>query len=164
MLTPKEVILHHSAGNDGTGYDWGFLRYYHNTYRVDYAVVSKEEFERRLIIKDGNTFYRPWGKHTGYHGGVEKVGQYWQFMIGKVWNEDGCHCVGHNKTGLGLCFVGNFDIAPPPDGQLEEGARIVKMWMNIYSIPIDNIFLHKDFNQTSCPGKFFDLDKFKGLL
>ncbi len=44
----KGIVWHHSASPDGVTRDWGAIVKYHTSYRVDFNIVSKEEFDRRL--------------------------------------------------------------------------------------------------------------------
>ena len=68
----KGICWHHSASPDGKVRDWPGIVKYHTSYRVDFNIVGKEEYERRLAAKEGKSFQPPW-KAVGYHGGIELV-------------------------------------------------------------------------------------------
>jgi len=45
------------------------------------------------------------------------------------------------------------------------GLRLVRSLLIVFDIPIQNIRGHRDFDSAkTCPGKFFDIDKFKDDL
>jgi hypothetical protein len=94
----------------------------------------------------------------GYHAGVELAGMGFEAMIGRRWDIDGAHTkeAGMNVTSLGVCCVGNYDTAPPPDGMLETlRDRVLVHWMKLYGIPAQNIVPHRLYAMKSCPGKCF---------
>lgn len=45
-------------------------------------------------------------KDIGYHYVIENSGMVRQ---GRPWQEEGAHCVGHNKDSIGICLVGGHD-------------------------------------------------------
>lgn len=143
-MIPKKIILHHSLTEDSGTVSWGAIRKFHLT--------------------DPNYLYHD----IGYHAGVELVKSgselYYEVLMGRMWNDQGAHTRGHNARSLGLCFIGNFDIRRPPDTQLLAGARVVALWVRLFSIGVSEIYGHCDFAEKSCPGKMFDLAGFKVLV
>jgi hypothetical protein len=103
-------------------------------------------------------------RDIAYNATVEQINGEYEVLIGRPWDMSGAHTLGHNDKSLGLCLVGNFNLAPPPLGQLAIAAKFISMWQRIYSIPTEQIFEHRDFSSTDCPGDFFDLDELKELL
>ncbi len=76
----------------------------------------------------------------------------------------GAHCreQGMNRRGIGVCVVGNFDVAPPSEALLEKAADSVAWLCRMYRIPLENIHGHREFaTYKSCPGKKFDMDYFR---
>jgi N-acetyl-anhydromuramyl-L-alanine amidase AmpD len=76
----------------------------------------------------------------------------------------GAHCkqAGMNRNSIGVCFVGNFDEVPPPPEAWEAGLKVVAYFCKRYGIPIENIIAHRDYaTYKTCPGKLFDMAKFK---
>lgn len=138
-MTPKYIIVHHSATkDDGFANNTAAIRHWH----VDV-----------LGYRD-----------VAYHALIESIGGTVEILIGRPWDMDGAHTLGYNDTALGVCIIGNFNIEAPDDAHLTAAARIIRLWMGLYSIPAENVFPHKNVNATECPGKFFDMGKLKELL
>lgn len=140
-MYPRHVIVHHSLTKDSKTVSWGAIREYHI---------------KTLGWKD-----------IGYHAGIELIGDEYQIMPGRPWNEEGAHCKeqGMNRQSLGICLVGNFDFAPPPHPQLELAVDLVRLWMKTFGITLDNIHRHSDFaTYKSCPGTQFPWQKFLEML
>ena len=139
---PKRIILHHSLTFDSGSVSWGAVRYHH----------TKEKEPPWLDI--------------GYHSGVElvKTGEheYYEILMGRMWDIPGAHCKGNNQDSLGLCFVGNFDLKDPPLKQLISGAKIVSLWLDLYDLTMGDIHLHREYaSDRTCPGRKFSLRDFK---
>jgi len=141
-MTPTKIIIHHSDTRDDKFLSWGAIRYHH-------------------VIELG------W-HDIGYHAGVELVqsGDHlnYEILIGRMWDVDGAHTIGQNTSSLGICFVGDYDEFPPPDDIIISGAKLIKLWMKLFNISINQIYAHRDFNNTDCPGKKFDINVLKGWL
>lgn len=76
----------------------------------------------------------------------------------------GAHCPqeGMNRKGIGICIVGNFDEAPPPEDIFEKAADHTAWLCRMYRIPVENIGAHRDYaSYKSCPGTKFDMGYFK---
>lgn len=144
-MRPTEVIIHHSAGNDGPEANIGGIRKWHmGTYPKG--------------PKDGP--YRD----IAYHVVIEKVGDTYEAFIGRPWEWNGAHCPGHNHTALGVCLVGDFSVSPPADDHLVKAAQVVESIKNIYGISKSMVHPHRKFSDTDCPGDAFPWDKFLTLL
>ena len=141
-MIKTDVVIHHSATADSASVSWGAIRRYH-------------------VETNG------W-KDIGYHLGVELVGDHYEVMLGRGFNEDGAHCyqAGMNRYGLGVCFVGNFDLAPPPAEMLVFAARHIRRIMDSLDIPADveHVHRHSEFAPKTCPGKLFPFAAFLALL
>lgn len=134
-MIPREIILHHSLTADSGTVSWGAIRRYH-------------------------TDAMGW-RDIGYHFGVELVGEDYEVLLGRTPLEDGAHTVGHNQTGIGICFVGNFDDDPVPAAQWLAGIKLVRWLMAAYGIPAKAIHGHREFAPyKTCPGILFDVDRF----
>jgi N-acetylmuramoyl-L-alanine amidase len=95
-----------------------------------------------------------------YHLLVERLGYSYELIMGRPLIFQGAHCRGHNAHTLGVAFVGDFNEAEPPIGQLIIGARGVATLLKLFRIPLESIFPHRQFNDTDCPGKLFPWEKF----
>jgi N-acetylmuramoyl-L-alanine amidase len=137
LQLPSKIVVHHSATHDGPEFSWAAIRAYHKS----------------LGWLD-----------IGYHGGAELIGGTEEILIGRPWDTIGAHCLGHNRNSLGVCFVGDFNAAPPTDAKLAAGAALIRLWMRLFKIPAENIFRHDELNDTDCPGRHFDMNRLKEYL
>ena len=140
-MIPTEIILHHSATKDSGTVSWNAIRRYH-----------QDECNWNDI---------------GYHFGVEYVsdpgdpaGSY-EILLGRLPMEVGAHCKDHNNKAIGICFVGDFDEASVPEQQWKKGVKLVKWLCSRFGIPVSRIYGHRDFATKTCPGTYFDIEKFK---
>ncbi len=154
------VIVHHSATKDGRVNDWEAIRRYHMSYRIDGTSVTVEEFERRLLAKEGKRFERPWSD-IGYHFGIEKVNDAFVTQLGRPLNQAGAHTVGMNHCAIGICCVGDYDKEPPPEGMVVMLVDLLKELCGQFGIPVENIKRHSDYANKTCPGTEFDLEAVK---
>lgn len=126
-------MIHHSGTEDGNAVDWKAIRDYHVN-------------------------HNHWGD-IGYHFGCEWIGETWQLLIGRALTREGAHCPGMNWKAIGICIVGDYDLIIPMPQQLDLVVyKLIRPMMEIFKIPAKNIVRHKDFYETDCPGKFFDID------
>jgi N-acetyl-anhydromuramyl-L-alanine amidase AmpD len=137
-MIPDRIVIHHSLTADSGTVSWQAIRRYH-------------------VETNG------W-RAIGYHFGVELVGSEYEVLAGRMLNEVGAHTAGHNATSIGICLVGNFDAAPPPDAQMEKAAALVRALQEVLRIPRERVTRHADHAAKSCPGGLFPWDSFRALL
>ncbi len=113
---------------------------------------------------------------TGYHsvvfpdGGVRTICR---------WDRIGNHVRGYNARSLGLAFQGNFEPDPavpfsnpngrlgnrfPTSVQLDRAARLVALWVFLYTIPVnfqEHIVPHNRLASKACPGGNFPYQAFE---
>lgn len=142
MRKIKRIFLHHSATKDSGTVSWSMIRNYH-VRTLGWSAI-------------------------GYHAGTELITSggepYYEIFMGRMWDKPGAHARGNNSDSLALCFVGDYDLVKPKDKMLVTGAKIIRLWMKLFDISIDEIYGHRDFSTKSCPGKMFDIDKLKTFI
>jgi N-acetylmuramoyl-L-alanine amidase len=136
-LKPLYIIVHHSESPDGATLDWSAIRRYH----ID---------------------HNGW-QDIGYHYGVEKINGVVEVLVGRMQDQNGAHCndAGMNHQSLGICVVGNYDLAPPSLEVWNKTITLVASLCRVFSIPVENIKGHRDYHDKTCPGTQFNLDTFR---
>ena len=134
---PHKVIVHHSLTRDSGSVSWGAIRKYH---------IQQMKWSG-----------------IGYHAGVELVlsgdAVNYEILMGRVWDKSGAHTRGENSDSLAICFVGNYDITPPPKQMIAAGSRLIALWLRLFNLTIKDIYSHHYFNtHKSCPGIHFDME------
>jgi len=71
---------------------------------------------------------------------------------GRHINKTGAHCKGHNTGSIGICVTGNTSQEPPNKLQLESLWGKLKLLMEEYNLDRRNVYGHRDFGATECPG------------
>lgn len=93
----------------------------------------------------------------GYHYYIRTDGTIYR---GRPRDSVGAHCIGKNKTSIGVCFEGNYQQeGEMPAKQLKAGRELVGALLRIY--PKAVVVRHSDLFATACPGRFFPFDKIK---
>ncbi len=106
------IVWHHSFSPDNVIRDWDGIVKYHTSYRVDYRIVSKDEFFRMRREGQGKRFEKPW-RAEGYYGCVENVNGKEVIHTGRPLSINGAHAKNFNGgsvddyTGLGVCLLPN---------------------------------------------------------
>lgn len=150
-MNPQNVIIHHSLTKDGIVADWEAIRKYH---------------------KEVNGW-----ADIGYHYGIERVGQGLLLQVGRPESQTGAHTkeMHMNLKSIGICVVGNFDLAPPGLEAMRFLADIVKRKVAEYGIPFNAILGHREVGlmagydwkkgqYKSCPGKYFPMDTLRAMV
>ena len=133
-MNPSIIVVHHSLTKDSQTVSIGPIRDYH-------------------------TKVNGW-TDIGYHFIIENMRGHIEIVCGRMPDRQGAHCKGYNKRSIGICFVGNFDSISPSNKIWNAGIKLVKFLMRQYNIK--NIVGHHELNPSkSCPGKYFDMDKFR---
>ena len=67
-----------------------------------------------------------------------------------------------NFNSIGICFIGNYDLAPPPDAMMK---RAVEVFAPIIRrLNIEYVRPHSEFAAKTCPGKQFPMQRFQKAL
>ena len=132
----KRIILHHSLTKDGEVKDFDAIRRYH------IETMGWNDIGYTEVIEL-------------HRGSVTHFG-------GRSIHVDGAHTLGQNHDTLGICLVGNFDIAPPSDEMMRYLYKRLDFYRSLYgSIKIEG---HNEWSTKSCPGKLFPLDEVKAAF
>jgi N-acetylmuramoyl-L-alanine amidase len=135
----NKLIIHHSLTKDGKVNDWAAIRRYH-------VEVNK------------------WAD-IGYHYGIELVGDKYVIQKGRAEWRVGAHALGMNSKSLGICVVGNYDLAEPPEAALNLLANLCARLCKKYKLkPADIETHHKYASYKSCPGTKFSMDKLRAKV
>jgi N-acetylmuramoyl-L-alanine amidase len=140
-MKPTHIIIHHSLTEDGKTVSWDAIRWYH-------------------VNTNG------WND-IGYQCGIELIGNHYEVLLGRMLNEIGAHCKedGMNSKSIGICLVGNFDKTAPCGAQMSLLIRLVRSFMDLFGIPVENVRRHSDYAPyKSCPGTLFPWDVFMAGL
>lgn len=132
----RYVIIHHSAtvGGNAAGID----RYHREVRGWKYGLAY------HFVIGNGN----------GSTDGEIEVGERWRKQI------HGAHTANtdYNRTGIGICIVGNLEEEMITQRQFDSLYQIVLHLSKRHDIPLSNIIMHNQVVQkkgTLCPGKNF---------
>jgi len=141
MILKTHIIVHHSyRPKDSKLLDMQGIRLYHKS--------------------------KGW-RDGGYHAYIERVNNHYEIIQGRMFEDTGAHCYqqGMNKKAIGICMIGNFDIAPPPKSQWELAVRYVRSLMTIFDVSKEDVEPHRKYAPyKSCPGEMFDFDLFRSEL
>ena len=135
-MVPKQIIMHHSLTKDSGTVSWDAIRHYH---------VEELGWD-----------------DVGYTYGLELIDKSYEILAGRMLNETGAHTRGHNRDSVGICLVGNFDLAPVPEAQWKLATRLVAGLLVVMNTGIEVVHGHRDYaSYKSCPGKMFNMDEFR---
>lgn len=150
-MNPQYIVIHHSLTKDGQTVDWDAIRRYHRE-------------------------VNGWSD-IGYHYGIEQVGKGILLQVGRPESVPGAHTkeMHMNSKSLGICVVGNFDLAPPGLEVLRFLSEIVRRKVMEYGIPVQAVLGHREVGvmagfdwkkgeYKSCPGKYFPMDTLRAML
>lgn len=98
------------------------------------------------------------GDHIGYHYIINTDGSTYQ---AREHDEEGAHTLGMNRSSIGVCFMGNFDLHYPSSAQIEAWdvlyRKLQREYPNIPTKPHRAYAAYK-----SCHGKLLPDDYFAG--
>ena len=164
----RYIVLHHSSKPDGETLDWPGIRKYHTSYRIDYHIVSEDDYHVRVAANDGDVFETPWSD-IGYHFGVEDVYGELEVLFGRPLTRGGAHCTHRNMNskGIGICCIGNFDAETPSDTLKHILVhRLILPICYLCQIPWNRIVGHREVAKDgrTCPGNNWDLDELRDTI
>ncbi|RZC32060.1 Amidase 2 domain containing protein [Asbolus verrucosus] len=86
----------------------------------------------------------------GYSFGVGGDGNAYE---GRGWSTVGAHAPGYNNKSIGICLIGNWMYALPPDNQLQTVHQLIQYGVDQRKInPEYKLVGHRQVTATDCPG------------
>lgn len=138
---------------------WKRIVIHHSATPVDDALNMHQVHLKQRRMKNGLAY------HFVISNGSRKASD-GEIYIGGRWKKqlDGGHMKQSslNKTGIGICLIGNFELGPPTSKQLNSLEALCRHLMKNCRIPYSSVTTHKLLhpNHTKCPGKCFSLPAF----
>jgi hypothetical protein len=124
---PKYVIVHHSGVESK---------------RPQFDAINVAHQEREFALSR-------LGFYVGYHIVIERDGT---VRRARQDLERDCDALGRNFDSLSVCLAGNCDVIAPTDAQQRALAALLSEWCRKYRIEAKDIYPHRHFAATSCPG------------
>ena len=148
------IVVHHSENRDGNGSqnDWGSIRSYHKSYRVNWNPVSKEEFEALKISEPESKFELP-SIDIAYNIGIENYNNDPIVRYGRPLTVNGAHCIGMNNKAVGICVLGNYNSESISIGKYILLKKCCLDLCYYFGISPDEIHGHYEYANKSCPGR-----------
>lgn len=102
------------------------------------------------FIQDFHQNGRGW-QDIGYHFLLDDAGRIFQGVPEQF---RGTHAGGNNTGNIGVCMLGNYHEPGvlPTAAQLDSVTALYAWLAFQYSVNIDSLFGHRDYNSTACPG------------
>lgn len=131
---------------------------------LHHTAISKSNLKPQLAsVNDFHkakfNFLSSLGYYIGYHYLIGPTGLITQTR--KV-GESGAHTYGHNND-IGIALAGNFVIEQPEPPQIYALRDLLKKLVKTHSINKNDIGLHKDYSNTTCPGNL-DINFIRSLV
>lgn len=133
-------------------------------------MIVKEIILHCSATVEGKTFTAAdidkWHKAKGW----KKIGYHYVICIdgklesGRELFEDGAHCLGHNTTAIGICYIGGLDNNNKPKDtrtpeQKETMCQVVHTLLDHFNLTINDVYCHNQFANKACPS--FTISEFK---
>ncbi len=136
IIKPEIIVIHHSLTADSGTVSWNTIRQFHT---VDLG----------------------WDD-IGYNSGCELVNNEFEILIGRMLNEQGAHCRGHNHNSYGHCIVGNYDKDEISPESWMLNLKWIRSLCDVLNLTEDYVLGHRELDSSkSCPGNNFNLDSFR---
>lgn len=104
------------------------------------------------LVKGIQNFHRntrDWAD-IGYHWIIGQDGKVYE---GRALHVQGAHAGGgNNKENLGISIIGDFTATMPPTPAIRTLTLFLRAQQKRYRIPMDQVFGHREFKATACPG------------
>lgn len=144
MKIPSNIIIHHS------GVSW--------QKNPDQFLANNSYHQRLWHFKSSLGFY------LGYNYEINKLGLVRQARVNGELTA-ACYQRGMNDgRAIHICLDGNFEIEQPYLNEIYALRDLLRSLLKRYPIPKENIFFHRQFSNTVCPGKNMNLNFIRSLV
>ncbi len=136
---PTKIIIHHTAGSNST----------------DYSQAHAYQLAQRIQQDHFNKGWIDSGQHfTISRGGYILEGRHRSLDVlnGRLSHVRGAHCDGQNDVAIGIESEGTYTSVQPPQALYDRLVTLCAYVCQQYSISSSQIYGHRDFNATACPG------------
>ncbi|MEU7978608.1 peptidoglycan recognition family protein [Micromonospora sp. NPDC049081] len=141
---PNKIIVHHTAFPNSTDYS------------LAHAYANSREIQD--LHMDGNGWLDSGQHFTNSRGGQLTEGRHgslYALLHGQSMVQ-GAHCVGQNSQAIGIENDGIYVDVQPPQALWDSLVVFCAFTCQQYAIPASQIYGHKDFASTQCPGLLHD--------
>jgi hypothetical protein len=141
---PNKIIVHHTAMANSTDYSQAHAF-------ANSRAIQDLHMDTNGWIDTGQQFTNSRGGWLteGRHGSLGAL-LHGQTMV------EGAQCVGQNDQSIGIENEGTYLDQQPPDALWNSLITLCAFVCQQYAIPATEIYGHKDFNDTQCPGLIHD--------
>jgi len=144
MKYPGNIIIHHS------GVSW--------QKNSDQFIANNNYHKRLWNFKSSLGFY------LGYNYEINKLGFVRQARANGETTAACRQCSMNDGRAIHICLDGNFEIERPFPNQIYALRDLLKLLCGRYPIVSENIYFHRNFSNTKCPGKNLDLNFIRSLV
>lgn len=140
--------------------------------KSEYDYYWREYKKKKNDPSDKRSFIPAW-MDVGYPVIIEAVDNKMVLNWGRPLDMVGAHA-GYkefNENYIGVCAIGNFDQQPVPPDVWTFAQMVSRTLMDIYPIPLEKVIGHREVydkmgvkRQKECPGRYWDMDKFRAEL
>lgn len=110
-------------------------------------------------------------RKVGYNELIEEYRKKVLSVNGRPAYIQGAHTLGFNTKSYGICVIGNFDKKTPSPEVWIKALERAKVICLTYGISVENVLGHRETfalrgraQEKTCPGKKFNMDKFRQAL
>lgn len=150
--TIDSIIIHCSASPDAREFTVKDIELWHKQRALGSAIGAKPEPWNKFLDKNGIE------RFCGYHQVICRNGS---IEEGRPDHIIGCHAAGHNKSSIGLCWIGLDAMTDPQRTSL---IYVTAFYMNKYAIKVQNVKGHCELPNVkkTCPN--IDMDEFREMV
>ena len=120
---------------------------HHTTENTD--TIKRNEIHFIQSIQRYHINTRKWAD-IGYHFLIGKTGNIYE---GRLLHFSGAHVKNKNTANIGIAMLGDYNINKLNTAQKKSLRDLIYALQEKYRIPQSQLYAHREFGKTSCPGK-----------